>query len=280
MTISESPECAKTLGLSWDTKLDCFSLTVSTSPSSNCLTKRMLVSDIAKMFDVLGWLAPVIIKVKILLQRIWEIKLDWDEQVPTSILSVWTRWKAEIPLLSDLSIPRYYFPKDSRIHSLQLHGFSDASEDAYAAVVYLHSIDQDDGIHVSLVIAKSRVSPIKRISIPRLELCGALLLSQLLNHLKEVFNLPLANIYAWTDSSIVLSWLSGSPRRFKTYVGNRVSSIVDRIPPDRWRHVRGIDNPADIPSRGVFPSDLLPLDLWWNGPFWLVQKETQWPTPC
>ena len=151
------------------------------------------------------------LKVKILLQRIWEIKLDWDEQVPTSILSVWTRWKAELPLLSDLSIPRYYFPKDSHIHSLQLHGFSDASEDAYAAVVYLRSIDQDDGVHISLVIAKSRVSPIKCISIPRLELCGALLLSQLLNHLKEVFYLPLVNIYAWTDSSIVLSWLSGSP---------------------------------------------------------------------
>ena len=110
MTISESPECAKALGLSWDTKLDCFSLTVSTSPSSNCLTKRMLVSDIAKIFDVLGWLAPVIIKVKILLQRIWEIKLDWDEQAPTSLLSVWTQWKAELPLVSDLSIPRYYFP--------------------------------------------------------------------------------------------------------------------------------------------------------------------------
>lgn len=118
MTISESPECAKTLGLSWDTKLDCFSITVSTSPSSNCLTKRTFVSDIAKIFDVLGWLAPVIIKVKILLQRIWEIKLDWDEQIPTSISSVWTRWKAELPLLSDLSIPRYYFPKDSHIHSL------------------------------------------------------------------------------------------------------------------------------------------------------------------
>jgi hypothetical protein len=136
--------------------------------------------------------------------------------------------------------------------STQLHGFCDASEDAYAGVIYLQSTDSDGNVHISLVITKTKVAPIKRLTtIPRFELCGANLLDQLLNHAKEVFHLPLRDIYAWSDSTIVLGWLSGSPRRFKTFVGNRVSSIVEHIPPDRWNQVSGVENPADCISRSL-----------------------------
>ena len=136
----------------------------------------------------------------------------------------------------------------AEISSAQLHGFSDASEDAYAGVVYLRMIDSVCDIHTSLVMSKTKVSPIKRLSIPRLELCGAEVLSRLLQHVKEVLQVPMSDIFAWTDSTIVLSWLVGNPKRSKTYVGNRVSSIVDKIPPDRWNHVSGTDNPADCVS--------------------------------
>ncbi len=71
--------------------------------------------------------------------------------------------------------------------------------------------------------------------------------------------------------------MNGNPRRFKTYVGNRISCIVDLIPPEQWRHVRGIENPADCSSRGIFPSELAQHDLWWTGPPWLRLPLTEWP---
>ncbi len=107
--------------------------------------------------------------------------------------------------------------------SIQLHGFSDASERAYAAVIYLRMIDSSSNVQTSLVISKTKVTPIKRLTIPRLELCGAYLLTQLLHHVRQLFKLPLSSVFTWTDSTIVLNWLVGSPRRFKTYVGNRIS---------------------------------------------------------
>lgn len=106
--------------------------------------------------------------------------------------------------------------------------------------------------------------PIKRLTILRLELCGAYLLAQLLHHVQHVFELPLSSVYAWTDSTIVLSWLVGNRRRFKTYMGNRVSYIVDLIGPQRWNHVIGVENPADCASRGLFPSELLVHTFWWK----------------
>ena len=146
-------------------------------------------------------------------------------------------------------------------------------------MIYLRLTDSDGNVHISLIIAKTKVAPIKRLTIPRLELCGAHLLAQLLNHVKEVFHLSLRDIYAWADSTIVLNWLTGNPRRFKTYVGNRVSSILEleHIPPDRWNHVSGTENPADCASRGLFPSELLEHELWWEGPPWLRSLPFEWP---
>ena len=110
-----------------------------------------------------------------------------------------------------------------------------------------------------------------------MELCGAEVLSKILQHVKEVLQIPLSDVYAWTDSMIVLSWLIGNPRRFKAYVGNRVSSIMDRIPPDRWSHVVSAENPADCAARGLLPSELLHNELWWKDPPWLVLTRSCWP---
>lgn len=278
LTISDQDEVyTKTLGIEWHSVLDHFRLSVSSHPSHSTLTKRALVSDIAKTYDVLGWFAPVIIKAKILLQRVWESKIDWDEEVPEPIVEEWSLWRSQLNSLPQVHIPRCYFPKEAEIVSIQLHGFGDASQSAYAAVVYLRMTDSKGEIHVSLVTSKAKVAPIKRLTIPRLELCGAYILTKLLEHVRLTLNIPIESIYAWTDSTIVLNWLDGNPRRFKTYVGNRISFILDRIPPSRWNHVSGEQNPADCASRGLFPHELVNHHLWWNGPHWLRSAPSDWP---
>ena len=268
----------KTLGIEWNVSLDHFRLVVAPLQDTANITKRALISDIAKTFDALGWFSPTIIKAKILLQRLWESRIGWDDLLPQTMYQSWLQWRSELPLLSEIHIPRYYYSKDSTVDSIQLHGFSDASEDAYAGVVYLRVQDTGGNVHVSLVISKTKVAPIKRLTIPRLELCGAQLLARLLHHAMKVLSISTQCVYAWTDSTIVLNWLVGNPRRFKTFVGNRVSNIVQLIPPERWSHVDTSDNPADCASRGLFPSELAQHELWWNSPSWLKLHSTHWPT--
>ena len=271
-------EYTKTLGIEWNANLDHFRLTVAFLQETDNMTKRALVSDIAKTFDVLGWFSPSTIKAKILLQRVWESKIGWDDLLPQAIHQSWLQWRAELHLLTKRHVPRCYYPKHADVVSIQLHGFCDASEDAYAGVVYFRAQDRLGNVYISLVISKTKVAPIKRLTIPRLELCGAKLLTQLLHHTQQALSVPTESVFAWTDSTIVLSWLIGNPCRFKTFVGNRVSHIMQLIPPDRWNHVRSPENPADCASRGLFPSELLDHGLWWNGPDWLRLPSSDWPT--
>ena len=144
-------------------------------------------------------------------------------------------------------------------------------------VVYLRAIDSLNQVHVSLVMSKTKVSPIKRLSIPPLELCGVQILARLLIHVKDVLQLSMSHIFAWIDSTSVLNSLSGNPRRFKTFVGNCVSSIIDEILPDRWNHVIETENPVDCASQGIFPLELSEHKLWWKGPPWLTMDSGNWP---
>ena len=246
--ISDPEEYTKTLGLEWNTNMDHFCVIVANLPPLENVTKRLLISDVAKTFDVLSWLAPSIIKAKILLQQLWEQKVDWDNSVPEPICDTWLQWKCELSLLANKNVPCCYFPKTAQITSFQLHGFCDASELAYAGVVYLRMIDSNKNVHISLVTSKTKIAPIKRLTIPRLELCGTWLLAQLLLHVREALHIPIQDVYAWTDSTIILSWLEGNLRRFKTYVGNRVSCIIELVAPSQRYHVNGTQNPADCAS--------------------------------
>lgn len=139
-------EYTKTLGIEWNVHMDHFRLTVADLSPLDEVTKRKLVSDIAKTFDVLGWFSPTIVTVKILLQRLWEEGISWDDPVPPDIHRVWSQWRDELQLLSTRHIPRCYFPRHSKIVSMQLHGFSDASQNAYAGVVYLRMVDENGNI--------------------------------------------------------------------------------------------------------------------------------------
>ena len=153
---------------------------------------------------------------------------------------------------------------------MELHVFCDASENAYAAAVYSRVL-VDNVFQTALLASKSRVAPLKPLTVPRLELCGALLGAELITSVQCAFaDMPYeVSIFAWTDSTVFLSWISQPPNTWKTFVRNRVAKIQTLVPSDRWGHVKGENNPADLPSRGVTADVLLDSSLWWKGPEWL-----------
>lgn len=265
----------KILGLKWIPLADQFSYSVE--PLERSCTKRTILSELARIFDPIGFLAPVSFFAKYLIQHLWALGLQWDQSPPSDILKCWNQYKRELHHLSSLRIPRCIKPL--QVKSCDLHGFCDSSEKGYAAVIYLRFTNGDDNITVSFVCAKSKVAPLKRISLPRLELCAAVLLSNLIEFLLKTYSgkLQFHNIFAWSDSSIVLSWVKSSPHRWKTFVSNRVSHIQERLAPTAWHHVRSLENPADCASRGLMPKELVDHPLWWAGPSWLKHSSDLWP---
>ena len=226
---------------------------------------------------MLGWFASATITVKILLQQLWERKISWDERIPNDLIRTWEVWKGELPALTQHPIPRRLAQYTEPVISKQLHGFCDASTSAYGGVIYLRLLHSDTSVSVSLVTAKTRVAPLSKLTIPRLELCGALLLSKLLTVVSGDLDIPKEHIYAWCDSSVVLGWLNMTPSKLKVFAANRVGDICSRIPAVQWRYVSTKCNPADYASRGLFPQDLLQKELWWEGPPWLHLDPVFWP---
>jgi hypothetical protein len=273
-------EVVKTLGLRWNPATDEFSFKVSLSTAPQVLTKRILLSEMAKIFDPLGWLAPAVIRAKIIIQKLWKLEMDWDEPLPEEIGDEWLTYRSNLPCIEKMKIPRLVRP--GKATNPQLFGFCDASQKAYAAVVYLR-VRTPLGPRVSLITAKTRVAPSKTISLPRLELCGSLLLAHLMETTQDAQKIKIEGTQAWTDSTVVLAWLKSHPSRWKTFVANRVTEITDFLPFSVWGHVAGYENPADCASRGIDPSDLPSHSLWWRGPSWLYDEDPKphhIPTPA
>ena len=173
----DADETIKTLGIQWNPSSDMFGFTVTVVAAREVSTKGTILSDMSRVFDPLGWLGPVTIRAKVLFQSLWKLQLEWDEAVPSEVDDEWKSYRDDLPNLRDVKLPRCMCINDAIKH--ELHCFSDASELAYAAVVFLRSTNADGESWTRIVAAKTKVAPIKTTSLPRLELCGALLLSRL-----------------------------------------------------------------------------------------------------
>ena len=268
--IQAPTECHKALGIHWRTTTHTLHVTTPQLDANDKPTKRQVLSDVARTFDILGLFISVTISLKILLQQIWSLGLDWDELIPSNLAKTWKRWRKQLPLVTQYSVLRCYFQPRKSTLSVSVHGFCDASQAAMAAVVYLRVEYTDFSVSTELVMSKSKVAPVKTQTILKLELSAAVLLAKILNSVQTELHVELSGVHAWSDSMVPLGWIRTNPVWLKTYVANRVVQITDTIPPVCWRHIPTSTNPADIASRGTTVSDLLKHSLWWHGPDWLL----------
>ncbi|XP_065082284.1 uncharacterized protein LOC135704729 [Ochlerotatus camptorhynchus] len=275
-------QCIKTLGLHWEPASDVFRYRIELPPpgTTSSLTKRMALSLIAQLFDPLGLVGPVVTTAKVYMQSLWTMKDEngntwgWDVELPPVMKERWINYYSQLPLLNELKIQRHILCSNPT--SIQLHFFSDASQHAYGACAYVRSTNAENTVNVALLTTKSKVAPLKQQSIPRLELCGALIATQLYQKVKSSLQLE-AKTFFWVDSTTVISWLLSSPSTWTTFVANRVSKIQLGTENCTWHHIAGQENPADHISRGMTAESILNNDLWWYGPPWLRRNEQEWP---
>ena len=268
--------CDRALGVNWNVNDD--SITFKIKIAEKPLTRRGILSIVSAVFDPLGLVAPVTLRAKVIIQSLCRKKIGWDDAIPQKEHDDWQRWILNLPCLETVRINRCYQPKGfSYPKNIQLHVFSDGSETGYGACAYLRMTDVYDNTACCLVLGKSRLAPIKQTSIPRLELCGAVVSCRLYAMLKRELDIKIDQVIFWTDSMILLGYINNTTRRFKTFVGNRLSYIHEITNPEQWRYVESTSNPADLASRGIDPGDDTSLKIWQNGPDFLQQDESTWP---
>ncbi|XP_011858413.1 PREDICTED: uncharacterized protein LOC105555972, partial [Vollenhovia emeryi] len=238
------------LGLVWETQTDEFIISWNISDSKETHTKRELLAEIMRLYDPLGICAPMIFRAKCLLQELWKVpNVQWDDPLPDSIQRDWNRFRKQVT--GEIQIPRCIRPPSS--NQFELHGFGDASELGYGC------------------------APLKKSTIPRLELSAALILAELTQRVKLAMKLHFRKVILWTDSTITWHRIQSDPSRFSTFVANRVMRIQELSAPEQWRHVPGELNPADIVSRGCLPNALRDCETWMHRPKFLQGDTSCWP---
>ncbi|CAF1573915.1 unnamed protein product [Didymodactylos carnosus] len=270
-------EKTKLLGLIWDKKSDVLNIKETKVEVEGVLTKRKMLCNIASHFDPLGLISPIIQRAKSMIQKLWKLNLDWDVPVPKDVESEWKELEKDLKNISEISVSRFIGIKNSLGNEAvvtELHCFCDSSATAYAACVYMR-VEQNREITTNLSFTKTRLAPIKTLTIPRLELMPALIGVRILKFVEKELKIKIVKKYIWCDSKCVLYWIAN--KRLKSaFVENRLKEI--RLCENtEFRYVSTTENPADLPTRGMSTLELKTSNLWWNGPEWLHQGKDQWP---
>lgn len=265
----------KVLGLTWLPSCDSFSYNYSMTDVLS--TKRSVLKLLASIYDPVGFISPCTFLAKCIMQDLWKLGLGWDEHLPTHLQNKWDKFLRELSHLAELRIDRHILINN--FSNVQLVGFCDASSYGYAACLYFRSEDENGNVKSKLLASKTKVAPLHPVlTIPRLELMAALLLSKLIHFIAKNLTDFVYSVFAFSDSSVVLSWLQTPPYKLKTFVSSRISQIIDIVPPSCWFHISSENNAADICSRGALPSQLVGLGTQWvNGPEWLKDCPDDWP---
>lgn len=273
----------RVLGLHWNPEADTFEFDSSLKKLDQSIivnraipTKRQVLQVTMSIFDPIGFLAHYLVHAKVLLQEIWRSEIGWDDLLTESLNSKWQIWLDNLENVKTLRIPRCYSTLIPKAVSVQIHAFADASEKAYAAVVYLR-VKCDDHINVAFISAKSRVAPLKTASIPRLELQAAVLATRLVKSITEEIELTIEETYYWSDSKTVICWIQSDARNFKQFVSVRIGEILESTEARNWRWIPTKENVADDATKW---KDLEFFDFqarWFQGPPFLKTEEVNWP---
>ena len=271
----------KVLGLKWQNQTDELLFNLNKNKISENFfiqepTKRQFLAIIMSIFDPLGLLTPFTTQSRIIMQLIWATGINWDDKIPQNEFTLWKKWLQNLQVVKECRIVRCYVLRDTIVKSTELHVFCDASERAYAAVAYWKFIFSNGKSHVSIIMSKSRVTPLKSTSIPRLELQAALLASRIAKTIAQEHEFIINRRVFWSDSKTVLCWIRKDPRDFKMFVANRLGEIRENSNVTEWRWVPTRENPADDATRFV-PEALKKGSRWLNGPKFLMLEENQWP---
>ena len=272
-----------TLGLAWNIEDDEFvwkaRSKILTSVKQKSMTRRAVLSAVCSLFDPLGFVAPSVMKGKLLLQELCRQKVEWDEVLGEREKEQWDRWLEDLSRLKELRIERCFKPKNfGEVKDAQLHLFSDGSRMGYGAVACLRVVDVNDNIHVTFIIGRARVAPINEISIPRLELTAAVISVKLSKMIQGELDFRGDSVTYWTDCTSVLKCIYNEKKRFHTFESNRLTIIRSGSSPSQWRYVSSENNPADDASKGLKLNVMLKNNRWLSGPEFFSLDEAHWPT--
>ena len=270
----------KVLGLLWDAVADEIIIDLEDAiDDSDIITKRIIASVIMKIFDPLGLIAPIIILAKCILQEAWQTKSNWDAPLPEALQRRWREWQESLKNCSKFRVPRCYVTEN--VAEFSLFGFCDASTKAFAAVIYLRSVSTSGHVRSMIVASKTRVAPIRittktvkdeNPTVPKLELLSCLILSSLMNTVLNALqnDIKIKSRSYWTDSTINLDRIRGIGNEYEPFEENRLKKIRGRSEISQWFYVPTDHNPADIPSRGSLSHELQDNELWFSGPKFML----------
>lgn len=266
----------RALGVHWCIQSDSFKFKITMSDKAP--TRRNLLSIVSSVYDPLGILSPVTLQAKKILQELCRRKIGWDVVIPGDLAHKWLVWKTQLQHLESVSVQRCFKPVgfgESVFN--QLHHFADASEEGYGTVSYLLQKNNSNEVHCAFVLGKARVAPLKPMTVPRMELTAATMATRMDTVLKSDLQLPLQPSVFWSDSTTVLKYIRNETSRFRTFVANRVDTILRCSNPQQWRYVNTSLNPADYASRGLKAENFIQNQVWLQGPDFLVKPMEEWP---